>query len=153
MIPYTGVRDYSASLSQSLLRDTDEQIQGSPDQGLRSSLSGGHRWTSPGQGLRNPLCEGHRQTGPGATCTSYMQLNFKQQHRQITGLPKMVLNKNTWDIKMAIIIKLYFYGLQMFTEHICLANNLVSFTILDSLTAYIAQIVLLFLALFLDCNI
>ena len=34
-----GVRDYSfASLSQSLLRDIDEQVQTSPDQGLRNPL-------------------------------------------------------------------------------------------------------------------
>lgn len=43
------VRDYSfASLSQSLLRDTDEQVQASPGQGLRNPLSEGHRWTRPG---------------------------------------------------------------------------------------------------------
>ena len=39
-----GVGDYSfASLSQSLLRDTDEQVQTSPGQGLRNPLSGEHR--------------------------------------------------------------------------------------------------------------
>ena len=38
-----GVRDYSfASLSQSLLRDTDEQVQASPGQRLRNPLSGEH---------------------------------------------------------------------------------------------------------------
>jgi len=63
-----SVRDYSfTSLSQSLLRDTDEQVQASPDQGLRNPLSGEHRWTSPGQGLQNPLSEGHRWIRPGAT--------------------------------------------------------------------------------------
>ena len=37
-------RDYSfASLFQSLLRDTGEQVQTSPDQGLRNPLSEGHR--------------------------------------------------------------------------------------------------------------
>lgn len=60
------VRDYSfSSLSQSLLRDTDEEVQASPDQGLRNPLSGEHRWTSPGQGLRNLLSEGHRWTRMG----------------------------------------------------------------------------------------
>ena len=43
------VRDYSfTSLSQSLLRDTDEQVQASPDQGLQNPLPEGHRWTRPG---------------------------------------------------------------------------------------------------------
>ena len=43
-----GARDYSfASLSQSLLRDTDEQVQASPDQGLGNPLSEG---TTDGQG-------------------------------------------------------------------------------------------------------
>jgi len=63
-----SVRDYSfTSLSQSLLRDTDEQVQASPDQELTSPLSGGHRWTSAGQGLQNPLSERHRWIRPGAT--------------------------------------------------------------------------------------
>ena len=50
LVPRQGIiREYSfTSLSQSLLRDTDEQVQASPDQGLTSPLSGGRRWTSPG---------------------------------------------------------------------------------------------------------
>ena len=40
-----------ASLSQSLLRDTDEQVQASPGQEVRNPLPGEHRRTSPGQGL------------------------------------------------------------------------------------------------------
>jgi len=54
-------------LPQSLLRDTDEQVQANPGQRLRNPTSGEYRWTSHGQGLRNSLSEGHRQTRPGAT--------------------------------------------------------------------------------------
>ena len=45
---FRSLRDYSfASLSQSLPRDTDEQVQASPDQGLGNPLPGG---TTDGQG-------------------------------------------------------------------------------------------------------
>jgi len=45
-----SVRDYYfASLSQSFLRDTDEQVHASPDLGLRNPLSGG---TTDEQGQR-----------------------------------------------------------------------------------------------------
>ena len=55
LVPRQGIiREYSfTSLSQSLLRDTDEQVQASPDQGLRNPLSEGHRKTRPGQGERD----------------------------------------------------------------------------------------------------